>query len=270
MSSFRSSMWSLVLVVASVFALALQHPSATVRAETILSGTLVQVIDTSAWVVPSPDPSGISYWLARDRLVVVDGEVEEIMGGVTQWVDANLFVLTRQGMLTGRHDITPFTTEPVGIDIDVAPNGRFYISDDSHRRIFEIDLGHDGNFNTADDVVTSFTTLPFNDDPEGLTLASINGRMVLFTVDGRNRRIWRTDPGANGRFEENGDDVWTGYDIAIYGLRDPEGVEFDPSRGTLWVVDRGVNKLYEFSTSGTLLGTLDLRTFIPTALIQAT
>ena len=39
---------------------------------------LVQVIDTSVWPKPSPDPSGITYWPARDTLVIADGEVEEM------------------------------------------------------------------------------------------------------------------------------------------------------------------------------------------------
>src|SRR5688572_5069393 len=52
--------------------------------------TLVQIIDTSKWNPSSPDPSGITYWPARNRLVVVDGEVEEM----SIFKGANLFVST--------------------------------------------------------------------------------------------------------------------------------------------------------------------------------
>jgi len=49
------------------------------------SATLVQTINTGAggtWGPKySPDPAGISYWPAKNRLVIVDSEVDEMASG---------------------------------------------------------------------------------------------------------------------------------------------------------------------------------------------
>ena len=55
--------------------------------------TLVQTIDTSTYSPSSPDPSGIVYMPAQDRLLISDSEVNET--GLYQGF--NLFTATRTG-----------------------------------------------------------------------------------------------------------------------------------------------------------------------------
>ena len=55
----------------------------------------VQTIATSSWVPAAPDPSGIAYETANDRLVVSDSEAEEVTGAGYQ--GANLWQATRAG-----------------------------------------------------------------------------------------------------------------------------------------------------------------------------
>jgi hypothetical protein len=242
---------SLPLLAAFVLAsLALTSPRLTAAA----TATLVQTINTGAggtWGPKySPDPSGITYWPRRNHLVVVDGEVEEM----AIWAGANVFQAELTGALVRTYDTTSFTKEPVGIDIEIGPNDHFYISNDSDRVIFDIDLGPDGEFGTADDRRRMFSTSTFgNTDPEGLTL----GAGKLYTVDGGGKEVYITEPGSNGIFEAS--DTTTHFDVERLGIRDPEGIDYDPRTGNLWIVDRSRAKLHEVTTSGALVQTIDLR-----------
>ncbi|HEY0738989.1 MAG TPA: SdiA-regulated domain-containing protein [Herpetosiphonaceae bacterium] len=228
-------------------------PSAPAAATAYLAAAPVQTSETSRWNPPSPDPSGITYWPRRDHLVVVDGEVEEM----AIWAGANMFEATRDGSLVQTYDTTSFNTEPVGIDIEITENDRFFISNDSKKTIFEIDLGPDREFGTSDDKRRPFLTSGFgNTDPEGLTL----GRGKLYTVDGGDRRVYITEPGSNGIFE--GSDATTSFDVEGLGVRDPEGIDYDPRTGNLWVVDRGGARLNEITTAGALLQVIDLEALV--------
>ena len=55
--------------------------------------SLVQTIDTSAYVPSSPDPAGIAYLPSRDELLVSDSEVDEM----PLFAGFNLFAGTRLG-----------------------------------------------------------------------------------------------------------------------------------------------------------------------------
>lgn len=237
-----------LLLIATLLLAALGGGSVAVAAET---PTLIQIIDTSIWSKPSPDPSGITYWPARDTLVIADGEVDEM----PIFAGANIFESTRLGAFVAGYDITNFNNEAVGIDIDVAPNGHFFISNDSAKTIFDIDLGPDGQFDTSDDAIRSFRTDTFgNTDPEGLTL----GAGKLYTVDGGGQEVYVTDAGSGGIFGD-GNDTTTHFDVAAIGIGDPEGIDYDPVTGTLYVVDRKGKRVSEITTTGTLIRTIDMR-----------
>jgi hypothetical protein len=220
------------------------------------NAALVRVIDTAQWSPPSPDPSGLTYWPARGTLLVVDGEVDEMP---QYFVGANVFEATIAGQLVATYSTTAFSVEPAGIDIAVNPgNGHFFISDDTHgKHVFEIDLGPDGSFGSADDIVTSFSTTVFgNDDPEGLTY----GQGKLYITDGAGDAVFILDPGANGRFDgvpPAGDDKVGSFSTSGIGVQDPEGIEFNPDTGTLYIVGtRG--DLAEATTSGALVRAIDV------------
>lgn len=252
MSSHQRRQWitSRIVVLAALLTSLALVPATPASAAT---ASLVRTIRTSQWNPPSPDPSGITYWPAKGRLVIVDGEVEEM--GIFK--GANVFVSTLGGSLTDTFSTLAFTNEPVGIEI--ASNGRFFIADDSHKAIYEIDLGADQRL-TPGDAIRSFSTLAFgNTDPEGLTLGQIGGQPRLFTVDGKGREVYITNPGANGRYD--GTDATTHFDIAAMGIGDPEGIEYNPATGRLFILDRKSRKLFDVTTAGSLVGTIDLRPF---------
>lgn len=221
-----------------------------------VTAALVRVTATSAFSPPSPDPSGITYDSARDRLVISDAEVEEM--GI--WANRNVFETTRAGSLVRSYDVTSFSNEPTGAAFNRNTRGIFF-SDDDARRVFVVLPGSDNVVGTSDDTRTSFPTRDFGcEDPEGIAYDPVHNR--LFIADGVGEEIWVLAPGANGIFNgapPTGDDQVTHFDTGRFGASDPETVEYKEDTGTLLVLGRSSGDVvHEVTVTGTLLAEIDL------------
>ena len=132
-------------------------------------------------------------------------------------------------------------------------NGHVFFSDDNQRKIFEVHVGPDGIYCTADDFVTFISTLAFNDDdPEGVAYG--NGK--LYVTDGMGMEVNVISPGANGIFDgqpPTGDDSYIHFDTNAMVMRDPEGIAYHWERNTLFLISRTDEKLVELSLTGTVL-----------------
>ncbi|HET6597170.1 MAG TPA: hypothetical protein VFG81_16205 [Anaerolineales bacterium] len=221
--------------------------------------SLVNTIFTNTWNPPSPDPSGIDYNNLTNRLVVSDSEVEEM----PIYQEKNVFSSTLSGNLQSTCDTTDFTKEPAGLAINPS-NGSIFFSNDGKKKLYEVVLGADGQYCTADDQVrvTDMATYG-SQDPEGLGF----GEGKLFIADGTNAEVWVVSPGPNDFFNgagSSGDDVVLGhFDTAGIGLRDPEGIDYHPTRGTLFIVSRGDSRLVETTLTGQVVRVFDLGFFNP-------
>ena len=238
-------------------------------AETV-QAILVKTTATSLWSPPSPDPMGIGYLPAANRLLLVDSEVEE--DPKPYWQGVNIFEISRSGNLIQTH--TTFTANPIGLipnnfsaeptGVAVNPaNGHYFFSDDNLDKVIEVNLGSDGLYGTSDDIVTSFSTNAFGSlDSEGLAFDSWQGH--LYVVDGVNIEVYHIAPGINGIFDgipPAGDDQVTSFDGASLGLVDPEGITFSPDTGYLYILSAKADLIAETTTSGVLLRTIDISTF---------
>jgi uncharacterized protein YjiK len=235
-----------------IIELALRAPPPVTASET---APLVRTLDTSLWSPPSPDPSGITYLPASGRLLVSDGEVDEMREYFT---GDNVFESSLSGQLLATHSTIAFSNEPTDVTID-PESGHWFFSHDGHRTIYEVDLGSDGAFGTSDDRLTSFSTRPFNCvDPEGLAF----GDGKLFISDGLGKEIFIVEPGENGRFDgvaPAGDDKVSHFDTSQIGQPDPEGVEFNPDTGTLFIVSNDHHAVVtEATMSGELIRIIDI------------
>lgn len=222
---------------------------------TTVNATLIQTIDTSLFSPPSPDPAGIVYLPASNSLLIADSEVNEM----TIFTGDNFYETTLGGSLLTSLSSTSYSDEPTGVTRNPA-NGHLFISDDVARRIFEVDPGPDGQFDTADDVVTSFDTELFNSfDPEGITYAPSLGH--LFIADGLNGQVYQVAPGANGLFDgvsPEGDDQIAGdFDTTAVGIPDPEGIVYSNDTGNLTIIGTGA-AMIETTTSGSLLRNISI------------
>ena len=220
------------------------------------SATLIQTIHTSQFSPPSPDPAGVAYLPAGGTLLISDSEVNEM----PIFTGDNLFEASLSGTLVDTLTTLPFSDEPSGIDVNPV-NRHLFISDDTGTRsVYELNPGPDGLYDTADDIVTLFRTADFGSrDPEGVTYAI--GLDILFIADGVNREIYRVAPGANGIFDgvpPAGDDQVSHFDTLSLGLDDPEGIVFNPDTGTLYAVGDPADTLFELTTGGALVQTIDI------------
>ncbi|HEY7736858.1 MAG TPA: hypothetical protein VH813_08710 [Candidatus Limnocylindrales bacterium] len=213
---------------------------------------LVQTIQTSAWSPTSSDPSGLAY-LPGAGILVSDAEIDE----TDRFAGANVYGATPAGTLS-RTYLASYTTEPAGLAVD-PDTGRWFVSDDTGRRVFVVDPGPDGLSGTGDDDLSSFDTSLFGSyDPEGLAF----GRGTLFISDGLGAEVYRLLPGPNGVFDgtsPDGDDDISQFDTRSLGQPTPEGLEYAEDRGTLFVVsnDRRSN-LLEVTPEGRPLRVVDL------------
>ncbi len=238
---------ALSLLVAILLTLALVGPATA-------AGTVVKrKINTSAWSVPSPDPTGLAF-LPSGNLLVVDSEVEE----TAVYEGRNLWRISSAGKVQRTMTTLGFTREPT--DVAVNPRGIWYFADDGDRnnvrgRIYVRNLGPDGRFGTRDDKRRSFATGPFGaPDLEGLAY----GAHSLWLGSGSGRAVFRIRPGANGRFDGGGDDVISSFSVAPFGVTDLEGVEYGPN-GHVFVLGNQPNaNILEFTRTGTLVRSIDL------------
>jgi sugar lactone lactonase YvrE len=196
---------------------------------------LVRTVDMSNWNPPSPDPSGLAY-LGGNRLIMVDGEVEEKVGGITHFEGANVWEFTLSGSVIRSTNIStvqptnvPMTDEPTGVAWD-PDTGIFYITNDGKKRVYILDPGNDGLIGTTDDSFSFFSTTANNNtntDPEGIAFGYNGGQPRVWVADGTNREVYEYT--LTGTLVSH-------FDTAGFGVDDPESVEYNPDSGTLFVM----------------------------------
>jgi hypothetical protein len=212
------------------------------------------VIRTSQWSTPSPDPTGLDF-LRSGKLLVVDSEVEETRLNRRR----NMWRITRTGGVERTMSTLRFSDEPTDVAVDNV-NGLYFFSDDTGGgRVYVVRIGRDGTYGTRDDRRRSFLTGSFgSSDPEGLAF----GGGSLWVSDGTNATVYRVDPGPNGRIEGSGaDDVITPINLSGLGITDLEGVEYAPN-GNIFVLPHVQNAdILEIDPSdGSLVQAFDLST----------
>jgi uncharacterized protein YjiK len=231
-------------------------PAALPSGTTLLPASLVRIIDTSkaAWNPSSPDPAGIDYWPATGRLLIADSEVDEMPA---YWVGKNVFQATTSGALVNTCSTTSFTNEPTGVAIN-PNNNHIFFSTDSNDRIFEVSLGADGQYCTADDTVTTtnVSTLYGITDAEDVAY----GNNTLFIAGGSAAEVYRIPLGPNGVLGGGDDGAMTHFDTAALGFADLEALGYNANNGTLLIASPKPTNRYlgETTTTGTLLRAYDL------------
>ena len=213
--------------------------------------SLVNTIFTNTWNPPSPDPSAVDYNDLTDQLMVSDSEVEEM----SIYQGKNVFNTSLGGSLQSACATTSFTNEPSGLAID-ASTGNIFFADDSKKMLHQAVLSANGQTCT---LVRSANMSTYGAvDPEGIGF----GQGTLFIADGTSAEVWSVSPGANGVFDggaPGGDDqVINHFDTAGLGIRDPEGIDYHPGRGTLIMVSRRDKILVETDLAGNVQRVFDI------------
>ena len=138
-------------------------------------------------------------------------------------------------------------------------NNHIFISDDNGSdRIFEVSLGPDGAYCTADDTVTATNVNSLYNIRDAEDVAY--GNNTLFIAGGDNAEVYRIPLGANGVLGGGDDGAMTHFDTAALGFSDMEALGYNPDSGTLFIASTKATERYlgETTTSGTLLRAYDL------------
>ncbi len=226
---------------------------------TLLPTTLVHVIDTShaAWNPSAPDATGIDYWPYTGNLLMADSEVEEMPA---YWQGSNVFQFTRSGTLLSTCSTLAFTREPTGLAINPS-NNHIFFSDDGDDLIYEVSIGADGNYCTADDTVTE-TDLA---DLYGISDAEdvAYGNNTIFVAGGSAAEVYIIPLGANHVLGGGDDGAMTHFDTSILGFNILEGLGYNADNGTLLILSTKAADKYlgETTTSGALLRAYDLAAY---------
>ena len=217
--------------------------------------TLVRTTDTSLWTPNSPDPCGLAYIPSSNSLLITDSEVNEMS---RYWQGKNIFETSLSGAVFHTYTTWPaFSDEPTDIAYNPT-NQHLFFSDDNALRVWELNPGPDNLYSTSDDIVTKFSTSAFgSQDPEGITYDTSHGD--LFIVDGTAEEVYHVTPGDNGVFDgiaPTGDDHVTHFDTTALNLYDPEGIEYNPDNGHLFIMGSQY-LIAETLTDGTILRYID-------------
>jgi hypothetical protein len=206
--------------------------------------TFVKTTNTSQFSSPSPDPSGITYLNQSNTLLISDGEVDEIPN---LFQGKNLFETDLAGSLQNTYTTSAYSLEPTGVDYN--PTNRFlYSSDDNSDRIFQLNPGTDGIYNTFDDFSSVlFSTRTFNSfDPESVVYSPTTGN--LFIVDGVNSEVYQVTTSGT---------LISQFDTESLGIVDPEGGTL-LDNGNLAIIGFPENRVAEVTTSGALVQVYDI------------
>ena len=113
-------------------------------------------------------------------------------------------------------------------------------------------------------------SLPWTDEPTGVTYNPAN-RHIYVSADNSGATVFDVDPGADGTYGTGDDSVAT-LDVGDHGVRDAEGLAYDPASGHLFVVggtredvheiDPGPDGLFN-GVDDTTVGFFDLGGFGP-------
>lgn len=224
--------------------------------EATLTASLVRTTNLGAISPPIPDPSGIAYLSNSHTLLIVDGEVEETVQGITHFQGANVWELTLSGIKIRTANIskksptlTPITNEPT--DIAWNPNnGHYYVANDEGDRVYDVNPGGDGLIGTSDDTWTFFTTSGAGSgDPEGIAFNTQNNH--LFVADGNNAEVYEYTTAGN---------LVNHFDVGAYGVADPESIAFNSDTGTLFTMssNRATPVIVETTIDGTFLQIINI------------
>ena len=229
--------------------------------------SLVKTVNTgsgSALNPDSPDPSGLAYIPAgstsnparNDKLVIVDGEVEETTGA--GFHNANAWWAVRSNISTSLTEDTtkaptsPIDKEPVGAAYDPVRNELYIVRDGGTSRVWVYNAATMAQVRTFDVAVA-----PYNDlDAEGLGF----GGGVLYMVDAKDNDLVKVLPGNNGIVGSGNDDQVFNYDLQQYGQMEPEGLDVHPVTGNIWIVSNHLSggnpdPMLEMTPNGMLVST---------------
>ena len=210
-----------------------------------INPSVVQIIDTTLWAKPSPDPAGMTFipgaTPGTGRLLMSDSEIDE----TPFFRPDNLFYLSETGAFDHSASLAAFCKEATGIAFNPL-NGHLFISDDSKKRIFEVDPDNPGT------LISSFSTTAFgSNDSEDIIFDPVTGNLLI--SEGEQSSLHpRTI------FEVTTAGALISSVTMPAAVGDPEGFAYDALRNVFYVSGHSSEDILVVSRDGQILETLTL------------
>src|SRR5690349_2718974 len=219
--------------------------AAALSAPLSLSATpqVVQIIDTTKWSNPSPDPSGLAFIPGGSpgtgTLLECDSEVDE----TPFFRKDNLFVLSATGVFNHSISIENYTIEPTGI-VYASQSGHLFISDDDANKVFEVDASNPTT------LIRSFSTKSFATDCEDISYDPATNH--LFLVEGSTGSF-----NTHTIFETTTTGTVVQKLVLPSKISDPEAVAYDSKNQVFYVSGGSSPDIWVVSRDGkTILDTI--------------
>ncbi|HSF61849.1 MAG TPA: PKD domain-containing protein, partial [Gaiellaceae bacterium] len=123
--------------------------------------------------------------------------------------------------------------------------------------VWELTLGG-GLVRTTNISTLEPTVFPMSEEPAGVAFKPSSGH--CFVSDDSQRQIYDMNPGADGACG-TGDDSSAFFSTNDVGNADPEGIAYDSWHDRLFVADGEDRDVYEYTTSGVLVGQFDVQAY---------
>ena len=210
-----------------------------------LNPSIVQIIDTTTWDRPSADPAGLTFipgsTPGSGTLLLSDSEIDE----TPFFRPDNLFYLSETGVFDKSAELESFCKEPTGIAFNPL-NGHVFISDDSKKRIFEIDP------NDPETVLSAIPTKDFGaDDVEDIFFDPVTGHLMV--SEGEQSSL---NPRTIFEITNSGQVISTL--VLPVAVGDPEGITYDPLRDVFYVGGHQSAEIFVVSRAGVIVDTITI------------
>ncbi|MDQ3248279.1 MAG: SdiA-regulated domain-containing protein, partial [Chloroflexota bacterium] len=233
-------------------------PAAQMLYELTPSGRLKRRIDLAGLNLANPHGLAVapSADLTDDpqtlHLLVADGQpiagqsakiVEFALDAPPTWVNAASVDLTPLTLVqtVDTSTFSPPSPDPSGITY-IPATDIFLISDAEVNEIPALYTGVNV-FAVAsnNELAYTLTTAPFSEEPAGIAYNPNNGH--IFYADDNKNRVYEVNPGADGT-QGTADDIRTSFSTAVFDAMDPEGLDYDPNSGDLFIADGSNHEIY--------------------------
>jgi len=210
-----------------------------------LTPSIVQIIDTTTWDRPSADPAGLTFipgsTPGSGTLLLSDSEIDE----TPFFRPDNLFYLSETGEFDHSAELQSFCKEPTGIAFNPL-NGHVFISDDSKKRIFEIDP------NDPETLLSQIATKDFGaDDVEDIFFDPVTGHLMV--SEGEQSTL---NPRTIFEITNSGQVISTL--VLPVAVGDPEGITYDSLRDVFYVGGHHSAEIFVVSRAGVIVDTITI------------
>ena len=218
-----------------------------------ISVNLYDTIETDAWAIQAPGPSGVAYNVDNNTMFVVDTDRNNYSvfdgDGIDLWEISLDGTVLRTGALP--------TDEPTGVDYDPV-NNVLYVSSDADGGVYVISLGMNASFDTSDT-----DTLLVLDPGHSMDIEdpALDPNGDLYVLNGDSAELIQLTPGPGG-FTGGDFDLVDTISLTV-GPDNFEGMTFNPA-GDLLVADGDGGNLYVANkNTGQSIQTISLTGILP-------